>query len=153
MITLRFWLEVLAAGLGTFAFAVSFHVPPRHYLRCAGIGALGWLVYASLVPPLGATLSTFCATFLVVFVCRFSSIQLRCPVTVFLISGIIPLVPGLGVYRTAYFLVAENLPEASTMGLATLKTAFTMVLAMLLAFEIPGGVFLRMAAGLRGKKA
>lgn len=144
MMNVRFWLEVFAAGLGTFAFAVLFHVPRRYYLRCALIGALGWFVSSALMAPLGTTLATFFATFLVVFVSRFSSIQLRCPVTVFLISGIIPMVPGLGIYRTATFLVSENLSEASSVGLATLKTAFTMVLAMLLAFEIPSKLFLRL---------
>ena len=101
---LRFACEVLAAGLGTLAFAVLFHVPGRYYLRCALTGAAGWLVFLALRPGLTAIPATFFATLAVVALSRFSSVQRRCPVTIFLISGIFPLVPGLGIYHTAYYL-------------------------------------------------
>ena len=38
-------LSTLYASLGTLCFAVLFHVPQRHYIRCAAVGGVGWLVY------------------------------------------------------------------------------------------------------------
>lgn len=142
---LRFACEVLAAGLGTLAFAVLFHVPGRYYLRCAVTGAAGWLVFLLLRPCLTAIPATFFATFAVVVLSRFSSVQRRCPVTIFLISGIFPLVPGLGIYHTAYHTVTGDLAAAGSTGFFTFKTAAAMVLAILLGFELPAGPFRRLA--------
>ena len=123
----RFCSEVFFAGLGTMAFSLIFHVP------------------------LGALTATFFATLAVVLISRFSSVQLRCPVTIFLISGIFPLVPGLGIYQTAYALVEGDLAGASLTGFETVKLAAAMVLAILVGFEVPAGWFARMAAPFRGR--
>ena len=45
---LRLIEEGIAAGIGTIAFALMFHVPKQYYL-CGGVaGAAGWLVYRAL---------------------------------------------------------------------------------------------------------
>lgn len=149
--TLRFWQDILAAGIGTFAFAVLFHVPRRYYLRCAVTGAAGWFVFLALQQTTSPTLATFVATLAVVFMSRLSSIQLRCPVTIFLISGIFPMVPGLGIYRTAYYMVSNDPATASSVGFATVKTAIIMVLAILLGFEVPSA-FLKAVTRLFSKR-
>ena len=100
--------EVAAAGAGTAAFAVLFHVPAAFYLRCGVIGGCGWLCYRLLMAAgLTAIPAVFCATVLVVFLSRLSAVVRRCPVTLFLVPGIFPLVPGVGIYWTAYYLVTE----------------------------------------------
>ena len=142
----RFCSEVFFAGLGTMAFSLIFHVPARYYPRCGLTGAAGWLVFIALKGPVGTLTATFAATLAVVLISRFSSVQLRCPVTIFLISGIFPLVPGLGIYQTAYALV-----EGDLTGFETAKLAAAMVLAILVGFEVPAGWFARMAAPFRGR--
>ena len=47
-------LSTLYASLGTLCFAVLFPVPQRHYIRCAAVGGVGWLVYL-LAMALGAS--------------------------------------------------------------------------------------------------
>lgn len=144
---LRFWQEILAAFLGTLAFGVLFHVPTRYYLRCGLGGAVGWLIYLALkLGGLSPILATFFATLAVVAFSRISSFQMRCPVTIFLIPGIFPLVPGLGIYQTAYFTVANDLLNAGSTGFNTIKIAATMVLAILVGFELPAGLFRWLAA-------
>ena len=66
--------EVAAAGAGTAAFAVLFHVPAAFYLRCGVIGGCGWLCYRLLMAAgLTAIPAVFCATVLVVFLSRLSA--------------------------------------------------------------------------------
>lgn len=146
----RFVSEVFFAGLGTMAFALLFHVPARYYPRCAFTGGAGWLVYLLLKGPLGTLAATLAATLAVVLISRFSSVQLRCPVTIFLISGIFPLVPGLGIYQTAWALVQGLLEQAALTGFDTAKLAAAMVLAILLGFEVPGSWFARLARPFAG---
>ena len=147
----RFCSEVFFAGLGTMAFSLIFHVPARYYPRCGLTGAAGWLVFIALKGPVGTLTATFAATLAVVLISRFSSVQLRCPVTIFLISGIFPLVPGLGIYQTAYALDEGDLTGEVLTGFETAILAAAMVVAILVGFEVPAGWFARMAAPFRGR--
>lgn len=142
---LRLICEVLAAGIGTVAFALIFHVPSAYYWRCGVTGSAGWLVYSLCLPMFHTLPAMFAATFAVVCISRFSAVQMRCPATIFLIAGIFPLVPGLGIYRTAYALVTNDTTSAGDIGLTTLKTAISMVLAILLGLELPSGLFRKLA--------
>ena len=83
----------------------------------------------------------FLATVLVILMSRFFAVRERCPVTIFLICGILPLVPGAGIYWTCYYLVTGQLDEASTRGFSALKAAVAIVLGIVFVFEIPQRFF------------
>ena len=56
---------------------------------------------------------------------RIMATRLKCPITVFLIAGIFPIVPGARVYHTAYNLVAgDMIAAAGSYGLSALQDAF-----------------------------
>ena len=61
--------------------------------------------------------------------------------TVFLTAGIFPLVPGAGIYWTAYYLVTDRPAQAADNGLVAVKAAVAIVLGIVLVFEIPDRVF------------
>ena len=61
--------------------------------------------------------------------------------TIFLVSGILPLVPGAGIYWTAYYLVTDQLAEAADRGFLAVKVAVAIVLGIVFVFEIPQWVF------------
>lgn len=131
--------QVAAAGVGTVAFALLFGVPRKYYIHCGIIGGAGWLLYSLLYNNAGctATEATFFATVLVILLSRLFAVWERCPATVFLISGIFPLVPGAGIYWTAYYLVTNQLREALSSGFAAVKAAVAIVLGIVVVFEIP----------------
>ena len=130
--------ELIAAALGTVAFALLFCVPRKYYLHCGIVGSAGWLVY-SLTELWGATATeaTFFATVLVITLSRFFAVKERCPATIFVICGIFPLVPGAGIYWTAYYLVTNQLPEALSSGFAAVKAAVAIVIGIVVVFELP----------------
>ena len=107
-------IQVLAAAVGTIAFSVLFSVPKRYYGFCGICGGAGWLVYALLVPSLSVPVATFFATVLVIFLSRIFAMTEKCPATVFLTTGIFPLVPGVGLYWTTYYTVTEQMDLAQT---------------------------------------
>lgn len=87
--------QVLAAAVGTVAFALLFGVPRKYYFYCGLVGGVGWLIYVLLTRRLSATETEaiFFATLGVILLCRVFAVREECPVTVFLIAGIFPLVP------------------------------------------------------------
>ena len=142
-------LEVLAAGIGTVAFALMFGVPRRFYPYCGAIGSAGWLCYRLVGLWLSATEATFFATVLVILLSRIGAVREKCPVTVFLISGIIPLVPGAGIYWAAFYLVTGELENATSAGFAAFKAAAAIVLGIVCVFELPQEFF---RIGRKGRK-
>lgn len=132
-------LELIPAALGTVAFAVLFAIPKKYYPYCAAIGAAGWLLYRVMTEMAGATVfeGTFLATALVVLLSRFVSVIERCPATVFVTAGIFPLVPGAGIYWSAYYLVTNQFELAAANGFSALQTMVGIVLGIVFIFELP----------------
>ena len=132
--------QVLAAAVGTVAFALLFGVPRKYYFYCGLVGGAGWLIYVLLTRRLSATETEaiFFATLGVILLCRVFAVREECPVTVFMIAGIFPLVPGTRIYWTAYYAVTDQLALAQQNGFAALKDALAIVLGIVVIFELPG---------------
>ena len=139
--TIRLIAEFFAACVGTIAFALLFQVPRKYYLYCGLAGACGWICYKLILPHTTEPVSIFFATVLVILLSRSFAVYKRCPVTVFLIAGIFPLVPGSGIYWTAFYVVTNDLERAGARGFLTLKDAVAIVLGILFVFEFPQSWF------------
>lgn len=133
--------NLICPFLGTVAFAVLFNVPRKYYLAGGLTGTAGWLAYIFILNFSSAAIASFVGAFVVVFISRMLTVRMKCPITVFLISGIFPLVPGAGVYYTAYYLVTDQIALAGERGLGALKIAFAIVLGIAFVVSIPREVF------------
>lgn len=138
---MKLLLELAAAVIGTVSFSLLFGVPTKYYVRCGFIGGAGWFVYSLAAARLSSPVAALFATVVVILLSRLCAVQGRCPVTVFLISGIFPLVPGAGVYWTAYYIVTNDLDMAAQTGFTALKVAVAIVLGIVFVFEMPQKVF------------
>jgi uncharacterized membrane protein YjjB (DUF3815 family) len=130
-------VEIIAAMIGTIAFSVLFGVPREYYPYCGLIGGAGWAVYSLTEPLTSVGIASLLATMVVILLSRIAAVWKRCPVTVFLIAGIFPLVPGTYVYWTAYYLVTDQLWLAAEKGYTAVKIAVAIVLGIVFVFEIP----------------
>lgn len=138
--------ELFSAAVGTIAFSLLYGVPRRHYLFCGLIGASGWLMYRLMLSlGIGLSFSVFLAVVLIVFLSRLAAVSRQCPGTVFLITGIFPLVPGGQFYWASYYLVTNQLGDAMASGFAALKVMLAIVLGIIFVFEIPHSFFHRIA--------
>ena len=96
-------VQFLVAIVATISFGVTFRVSPRHYLACGLTGAVGWLVYVLCtgLGGLSAPAATLVAALPLTACARLFAIRHKAPITLFLLCGIFPLVPGAGIYYTA----------------------------------------------------
>lgn len=133
--------NMLCPFLGTIAFAVLFNVPKRFYLSCGVTGMMGWMMYCLTVEKTSAAVASFLGSLVVVLISRMLTVRKKCPITIFLISGIFPLVPGASVYYTVYYLVTNELGEAAQRGLGAVKVAFAIVLGIVFIVSIPREFF------------
>ena len=138
--TSSFLVQLIAAFLGTMSFAVLFGVPHNYYFDAGLCGMMGWLLYLILTrySAFSAVEVMFCATALVTLIALLQSVGRKCPITVFLISGIFPLVPGAGIFWTSYNIVSNQLPEALNTGFAALKATVAIAFGILVVMELNG---------------
>ena len=120
-------IQLLAALIGSFGFAAYFNLHGKKLLWAGFGGFFGWgayllLEYASKDPYLSAFFAT-------AFLTLYSEIMariLKAPVTVFLVSAAIPLIPGASLYRTMSNLMQKQMDLATEYGLYTLLFAACM---------------------------
>ena len=136
-------IQMIAAFLGTAGFAVLFGVPRDQYMPVGLCGLAGWAVYLLMIRAAGASVieSTFVATLAVVLVSRFMAVRRCCPVIVFQICGVFPLIPGAGIFWTAYWVVVKELGTAVTTGFTALGVTIAIVLGIIFVTSLPGRLF------------
>ena len=134
-------IVILAAFFGTVAFAILYDIPTRYCFVCGISGMIGWIIYAILLPILGNMPAIFIATIGISLISIFFAVWQKCPEIVFLVSGIFPIVPGAGIYWTAYYLVAGNMSLAADSGSSAFKTCLAMVLGIAIVHELPQKFF------------
>ena len=153
MIMIQGAAQFVAAFLGTVAFSVLFSVPKEHYPLCGTIGGLGWLICWICTNPfhMSAVTGSFIATVFIVTASRIGSTVRKCPVTLFLIAGIFPLVPGIGIYRTVYYTLMQESAQSLYYGRQTIGIALARVLGIVFVFEIPQKTINRVNRIFKGK--
>lgn len=132
-------LQFLAACLGTIAFSVMFYVPKEYYLDCGLIGGFGWILYWIGTGKMGASafFATLVATVFVAVASRFDAARRKCPATMFLLPVIFPLVPGISIYQTVYYLIMDETDLSGEYGRTAVSAAVAIVLGIMCAYEIP----------------
>lgn len=118
------YLPCLYAFLACVGFCFIFQVrKPLFIFLCSGLGAVGWWVYL-LTENVGPEVFRYlAATVAVAVLAEILARLLKAPATIFLIIGIIPLVPGGGLYYTADCLINGDLAMFAQKGLDTASYA------------------------------
>lgn len=125
--------EMILAFVGSLCPAVLFNVERNKTLWVGLSGTLGWMVYAgTLQSTQQVILCTFLGAVMVGFYSEFMARLLKCPATVFSVSGIFPLVPGIGGYQTAQMIVENRLADAAGKGIETLASAGAIAIGIML---------------------
>jgi len=135
-------IQVLVSFVATISFAVIFSVQRKEYFYCGLSGAISWFFYLLTYPEVGSVaVASFIATIVLTITSRIFAINRRVPVTIFLISGIFPLVPGAGIYYTAYYIFANQIDLAVNKGVETISIAIAIAFGIMLILAIPQKLF------------
>jgi len=126
-------LEPVWAGLATAGFAALFNLRGRDLPLAAAGGALGWAVAAPIQAAGGSQALAYIAASIVIgaWAELIAAIQRR-PASVYIACGIIPLVPGGGMYYTMLEYVRGNSWNALATGFSTLQAAGAIAIGLAL---------------------
>ena len=127
--------EILRAVFGAFFGAVGFamlvHIPKRAWLVSGLIASLSYLVYwAFLRLGLSEPSSIFLGSFFGSLAGQLCARKIKIIGTVFLMSAVIPVVPGLELYRMMAFLGQNRIAEGANMGIHAMITVAMIALGL-----------------------
>lgn len=136
-------LSFIYAFCATMGFCILFHVPKKHMIPAAVVGACGWLTYTFLLSSgTGKVAACFVASCLVALISEIFSRGFREAATIFVIPGILPLVPGAGMYYTMLAILDGDIQETASTGTETLLMAGSIAVALLIVSSLINIVFL-----------
>lgn len=117
-------VQVIGAFVAVITVATILSIPKKFLITAGGISALSWFVYLVCRDhKVSVAMSTLAATLAIALVSHILARLLKAPVTIFLIPGILPLVPGINTYRIGYYLIQDDGVQASYYFNLTLQVA------------------------------
>ena len=99
-------VQVIGAFVAVVAASVTFGVSKRFLVYSGLAGAVSWFVYLLLLRNhANELIAVFAATLVSALLSHIFARALKAPVTIFQIPAILPTVPGVGMYRTVYYVI------------------------------------------------
>lgn len=126
--------ETIFAFFTIVGFSILFNIPRRLMLLASGIGVVGWLIYSGghylgydeLVGALGGA-------FAIGVLGELAARKKREPASLFIIPGIIPIVPGYGLYYMMLYAVQNKFQDSIMKGFETLLITVSIACGLILA--------------------
>ena len=116
--------QILFAILATLGFGIIFEIRGKNLIFSALVGGVSWGAYLFCLELNTSLIFAYFISSIVLTLCSEGLARsLKTPVTSILISGLIPLVPGSGIYYTMYYILENNMERAIAKGAETLFIA------------------------------
>ncbi|MBS4210310.1 threonine/serine exporter family protein [Bacillus sp. FJAT-50079] len=99
----------LLSFIAATAFGIIFNAPKRSLLQCGLVGMIGWLVFQLMSDAqIDLAIAAFSGAFAVALIGHLMSKQYKMPIIIFIVAGIIPLVPGGSAYDAMRHVVSND---------------------------------------------
>lgn len=130
-------VQSIAAFLAICGFALLLEVPEKYLMHAGLTGAVCWFFYLG-VSLLGHSLvsAAFLSSLVVAMMSHLLARILKAPVTLFLVPGILPTVPGASIYRSVYYMIQGQTDLANYNLIQTIQIAGAMALAIFIVDSI-----------------
>lgn len=131
------FIQFVIAWLSTYWFGIIFNVRGKRLLYSAFGGGLAWICYyLSNLKGFSTGICFFIATVVLTIYSEIISKRIKTVVTSILIPGLIPLVPGSGIYYTMLYTTDKKPMEAFFKGLDTLSASGAIALGIIVVSSI-----------------
>ncbi len=129
-------LHFIFSFLGTVGFAVVFNAPKKSLIYSGLCGGIGWTIYTVLEPLASPAHANLIAAISVATLGEVFARVNKTPVTAFVIPGILPLVPGFGIYNTMLNLLQNNFELGLSLGINTIFNSGAIAIGIILVSSV-----------------
>lgn len=124
-------IQTVGAFLAVVSFGLILELPKRYMLTAGFVGAVGWLVYLLVNQSARSVIAAaFFSSLVVALASHIFARAFKAPVTVFLVAGILPSVPGASIYRSVYYMIGNMPNSANYYLIETLQIAGAIAMAI-----------------------
>lgn len=134
--------NIFWAGIAALGFAVLFNVPKRTLVACTLSGAIAYAARTLLTNfgVVGIEAATLIGAGVISFLAISFGHKWHAPAAIFVIPGVIPLVPGALAFRTMIDLLTVTTSTTGIDAALLMETAVNMLKTVLIVGGIAGGV-------------
>ena len=109
----QYIFQFLISFCSTLLFSILFNAPRKLLPACGFVGAMWWIIYViAMDMNTGKVAASFLGSFILAVMSHTMSKRYFQPVIIFIVPGIIPLVPGGAAYEATRFLVTNQYTHA-----------------------------------------
>lgn len=117
MIWMPIYIHIIFSYLGAVGFSVFFNAPNKTLYVSGTVGMTSWTIYILLIRSNFDIISAnFIAASTASLISEILARKIKKPTLLFVVPGIITLIPGLGLYNTMYYLIEGDFLLAFTTG-------------------------------------
>jgi uncharacterized membrane protein YjjB (DUF3815 family) len=125
------WIPTLCAMIATPGFCILFHSPKATIIYTSIVGACGQFTVQYLMSiGQSSSIACFVGACVIALLAEFCSRAGKDATTIFIIPGIIPLVPGGLLYRSMTELLGGDVTSAASLAITTLITSLSIAAAL-----------------------
>jgi len=130
-------LSFVYAFFASIGFSVLFNIPRKEMIYAGICGGLGWVCHDMMQDTgMSVIFTSFIGALIVGVMAEIFAKVRKMPATIFVVPGMIPLVPGYGLYFSMLSIIEKNYTEASRVGFETLIIAAVIASAIIIATTV-----------------
>lgn len=132
MIWMPMYIHIIFSYLAAVGFAVFLKAPKKTLYVSGAVGMISWIIYVLLMRCNFDMISAnFIAASVASLLCELLARKMKKPTILFVVPGIITLIPGLGLYNTMYYLIDGDLQQAFTTGTSVLLASGSIAIGII----------------------
>ncbi|MGE7091173.1 threonine/serine exporter family protein [Lysinibacillus sp. NPDC048646] len=127
-------IQLIVSFFATAGIAIIFNVPRKTLFHCGFVGVVGWLIYFVLTEhEMDVVNASFFGSFVVAIVAHLYARRFKMPMIIFIVAGIIPLVPGGMAYNAMRNVVEDDYLQGLQYGLKAFLITGAIVMGLVFA--------------------
>lgn len=124
-------IKLVSSFVGTLGFAIFMHAPKRAWLPASAIGGVAYLLYWALLQTgMYEPLAIFIGALLGSVLGQYLARRMQMIASIFVLLSMIPLVPGLGLYRCMHYLAQEMYSAGADAGVRAMVDVVMIALGL-----------------------
>lgn len=127
-------VQLIVSFFSTAGIAIIFNVPRKTLFHCGFVGVIGWIIYYLLTERgMDVVDASFFSSFIIAIVAHLYARRFKMPMIIFIVAGIIPLVPGGMAYNAMRNVVEDDYLQGLQYGLKAFLITGAIVMGLVFA--------------------
>ncbi len=128
------YIHIIFSFAAATGFAVFLNAPKKTLFVSGAVGMISWIIYIIFMRiHLDVMFSNFVAAAIASWLSEILARKYKKPTILFVVPGIITLIPGLGLYNTMFYMLEGNFQQALSTGANVMFASGSIALGVLVA--------------------